>query len=46
MILLLLSKNSFKYHILKIKFFKIELENKIIGYILWLEKKNILDYIP
>ena len=35
-----LSKNSFKYHILKNRVFKIELENKIVGYILWLKRKR------
>lgn len=35
-----LSKNSFRYHILKNRVFKIELENKIAGYILWLERKK------
>jgi len=35
-----LSKESFKYHILKNNLYVIEIDEKIVGYILWLERKN------
>jgi [ribosomal protein S18]-alanine N-acetyltransferase len=35
-----LSKASFKYHILKNKIFKMQMEEKTVGYILWLERKE------
>lgn len=35
-----LSKLSFKYHILKNSLYKIEIDNEIVGYILWLERKK------
>ncbi|MGE4461258.1 MAG: GNAT family N-acetyltransferase [Arcobacter sp.] len=35
-----LSKESFKYHILKNYLYVFEIDEKIVGYILWLERKN------
>lgn len=35
-----LSKESFRYHISKNELYKIEVEDKIAGYILWLKRKN------
>ena len=35
-----MSKNSLKYHILKNRLYKIEVEGIIAGYILWLERKK------
>lgn len=35
-----LSKNSFRYHILNNTIFKIVVEDEIAGYILWLERKS------
>jgi len=35
-----LSKESFKYHILKNNLYVFEIDEKIVGYILWLERKN------
>ncbi|NCB13733.1 MAG: N-acetyltransferase [Erysipelotrichia bacterium] len=35
-----MSKNSIKYHILKNRLYKIEVEGIIAGYILWLERKK------
>lgn len=35
-----LSKESFRYHISKNQLYKIEVNHKIAGYILWLKRKN------
>lgn len=35
-----LSKSSFKYHLQRNIVYKIEIENKIAGYILWLKRKR------
>lgn len=35
-----LSKQSIRYHILKNRLYKIEIDNTIAGYILWLERKS------
>ena len=35
-----LTKNAFRYHILKNNLYIFEKDEKIVGYILWLERKN------